>query len=203
MRFGIRDLFLTVTLVAIYAAMAGAGLFGTLDRAMEIAPITVIALIAVVGCCWLLCGRFPSGGGDTFVSLRLCHGWRLHGWVAATTLAVALTYRWIESDGRGGPLQQVMPQVLVQSYLVLYFSSRVALCEHGVAVGWKLLPYGQHRFTIENTAASAVLVVDGGRGPMSVRFSTIAIPPEDIDKVRAILAEKQSTTDGTNRTVNS
>lgn len=188
MRFGIRDLFVTVTLVASYAAMARSGLFGTMKRWTQHAGFTVWILVLFVAFSSWYFGRRSSVAGSLLFHLRMRLTWLAHFGLAATILSVGLIYRWIEGDESGGPLASVIPQFVAQAYAVMYAGCRSTVCAGGITMGRRFLPYRKHRFTVETRSSEAILDVDVDRSPRWLRYATLVVPPDRIAELNAILA---------------
>ena len=189
MRFGIHDAFHVLTLATFYSAMAGTGLFGSLEEFKQRILLVLVLQIPVAAFFWWLFGRIPTEAGQVLGELRVRQAWASHYLVAIVTLLCSLFFCFVGEDNleKTNRLLSSTPQVLVQAYVAL-LCTRAFLCEQGVALCRKYWLYSVHPMTIVRNGRQDELIISSA---MKWRWIRLLIPEDLVSRARATLASTE------------
>lgn len=190
MRFGIRDLLFATTIVSVYAAVVGVVLsHGGFRSRLSDWGVIPIMLISIV---WSIIARARERLAAGRLRLTVRTRSRLRWDFLIAFLAIGLTLL-ILADGTSQPTSLFLLCGIL-FHVLNVGSTHLTFTNRGILSG-KLRRWEDWEFQVRERPAR--LLGQPSLNPHRVAPIAFKIPPTSVEEVRAILAEKQPTTDDT------
>lgn len=186
MRFGVRDLLLATTLVAIYAAG-----FAHLSRlgGQPLRPgelIGGLVMLTTMAATTLWMGwRSYRRAGEPLAAWRMANWWLPHAMFLLMFAGYVGVCTW-----RGSALGVSFPLIIAFQQFAFVFNQRVQLSREGVLLGLGFIPWDEGQFVLAEGATHLDLSISGRLFPprVPIKKHRLKVPAEKRGEVREALA---------------